>query len=101
MENYKEVLKRTLTEGTFENWRRDEKPVTEGQMVLATLQRNATGAESYAQALRRTLADGDSDAACMAAEGLLNHLATLAEVICPDATEHIVKAANCFTGKGL
>lgn len=102
MKNYQEVLKRTLTEGTFENWRRDDaKAVNEGQMVLATLQRNATGAESYVQGLRQYLADGNTEGANMAMEAVLNHLATLAEVLCPDATEHIVKAANCFVGKGL
>lgn len=102
MKNHQEILKRTLTEGAFANWRReDAEAVNEGQMVLATLQRNATGAESYVQSLRQYLADGNTEGANMAMEAIFNHLATLAEVLCPDAAEHIVKAANCFVGKGL
>lgn len=101
MKNYQDVLKRTLTEGAFAGWRRDEEPVTEGQMVLVTLQRNATGVESYSQSLRQYLAEGDEAGANMAIEAILNHIATLSEVLCKDAAEHIVKAADCFSGKGL
>jgi hypothetical protein len=102
VKNHQEILKRTLNEGTFSEWRReDAAAINEGQMVLATLQRNATGAESYVQNLRQYLADGNTEGSNMAMEAILNHLATLAEVLCPDAAGHIVKAADCFVGKGL
>lgn len=101
VKNYQDVLNRTLTEGAFSDWRRGETPLAEGQLVLATLQRNAAGVESYAQSLRRYLADGDSKAAQTAMEAILDHLSTLSDVLCPEATGPINKASQCFYGKGM
>lgn len=96
MSKIDDLLERVHSPGPFQHWRLDsDAEKTEGRLVYPTLARVAQGAESYAQAMKRAVAEGDDTAARMAMQGMVKHLATLAEVIAPEAAEALEYASGC------
>ena len=99
----KDVIDRVNAEGAFRHWRLTEsKQQTEGTMTMPQLGRNAQGLESYAQMLKRHVADGSPDGAAMAMQGIIKHLVSLSAALAPDAMDHLIAAADrCNLDHGL